>query len=369
MMNSADSPQLLVLVGTKAQFIKTAPVLRELDARGMAYRLIYTGQHSETFKDLEQALETRPPDDCLVPGTEADSSRGLLAWAIRFTRAAFGRIRRGEWRGFRWGIVHGDTASTLLSALVLRAAGVPVAHVEAGLRSPNLLSPFPEELIRRLVSRLTALHLAPDQIAVSNLHGRGGHIVDTGGNTLRDVLRFALQQRNREHATQGGGGGYAIVSMHRHENLSNRRRLDRLLSDIVAASRQVRMKFVLHPVTRKRLMTSGWWSRLAAEPGIELLPRMDYPAFVKLMLDASFLMTDGGSNQEEAAMLGLPTLLLRDATERPDGLGNNVLLSNLDSTVIDRFVRDHSDERWPIQPLDPGSPSKAVIDALERFDP
>ena len=99
---------ILILIGTKAQFIKTAPILREFDRRGTGYRLVYTGQHRETFDALERAFGTRPADDLMVHRDEADSFGGLAAWGVRFVRAAI--ARRREWRGARWGIVHGDTA-------------------------------------------------------------------------------------------------------------------------------------------------------------------------------------------------------------------------------------------------------------------
>src|SRR6478736_5894436 len=104
---------LLVLVGTKAQFIKTAPILRAFDASGIGYRLIYTGQHSETFDVLEAAFGTRPPDDVLVPSFEAATHSGFAKWTLAFWRAALSRIMRGAWRGASAGLVHGDTASTL----------------------------------------------------------------------------------------------------------------------------------------------------------------------------------------------------------------------------------------------------------------
>lgn len=359
------SPGLLVLVGTKAQFIKTAPLLREFDRRQLAYRLIYTGQHSETFSALEEAFGTRTADDHMVPGTEADSAPGLVGWAMKFTLAALRRIRSGAWRGAPWGLVHGDTASTLLSALALRAAGVRVAHVEAGLRSPRLLSPFPEEIVRRGVSRLADLHLAPDAAAVANLLGARGRVVDTGGNTLLDALRLALE-RLRPEDGQGGQGGYAVVSLHRTENLGSAAVFRVLMADVEATSRQLPVRFVLHPVTRRKLQRTGWMDRLSAQPGITLLERTDYVSFVSLMLGARLLMTDGGSNQEEAAMLGLPTILMRTATERPDGLeGGGVVLSGLDSGVVAEFVARHAGNGWTIRELPAeGSPSAVIADEL-----
>lgn len=361
-----ETRPLLVLVGTKAQFIKTAPILRELDRRGIGYRLIYTGQHSETFDALEKAFGTRAPDDNLVPGTEADHAGGLLAWAVRFCLAATRRVRAGQWRGARWGIVHGDTASTLLSALVLRLAGVPVAHVEAGLRSPSLFSPFPEEIVRRLVSRLAALHLAPDADAVNNLSAAKGRVIDTGGNSLRDALVLALQHLEGSIPAQGGGGGYMLASLHRSENLARRSTFDWLMEEVVAASRTLPVHFVLHPVTKRKLNRSGWMASLSREPGVTLLERTDYISFVSIMLGARMLMTDGGSNQEEAAMLGLPTLLMRTATERPDGLeSGSVVLSGLDRAVVRNFVQEHAATMWPVNSVSKdASPSSCIVNAL-----
>lgn len=355
---------MLVLVGTKAQFIKTAPILRELDRRGIAYRLVYTGQHSETFDLLEAAFGTRPADDLLVPGFEAATHGSFARWTLAFWRAAFSRIWQRKWQGAGYGLVHGDTASTLFGALALRLAGVRVVHIEAGLRSPRLLEPFPEEIVRRLVSRLTALHFAPDHEAATNLLGVRGRVVDTGGNTLRDALSLALAKMP-EMPAEGGAGGYAIASIHRSENLSRRADLDLLMEEVQRVAEIMPVKFVLHPATREKIRSSGWLPRLRRQPNLALLERMDYPDFVRLLVNSCFLMTDGGSNQEEAAMMGLPTLLLRRATERPDGLDDNVVLSCLDRDCIRGFAEKFAGKRWRLRLLQEGSPSSRIVDVLQ----
>lgn len=359
----ADGAALLVLIGTKAQFIKTAPILRELDRRGVQYRLVYTGQHSETFDALERMFGTRAPDENLVPGVEAATRSGFAAWTASFWRHGVSRVRRPEWRTARIALVHGDTASTLYGALLGRMAGARVAHVEAGLRSPHLTDPFPEELIRRAVSRVATIHLAPDDRAVAHLRGRRGRVAATHGNTLRDALAMALDSIDALPA-HGGGGGYAIASIHRTENLSDGDRLDALMRHVVAASERVPIRFVLHPVTRAKLAVTGWATRLQRAPGVELLERTDYREFVKLMLGAQFLMTDGGSNQEEAAMLGMPTLLLRRTTERHDGLDGGVVLSELKEDVIRSFVVAHAGRLWKVREVDGESPSARIVDVL-----
>jgi UDP-N-acetylglucosamine 2-epimerase (non-hydrolysing) len=360
----SDAP-ILVLVGTKAQYIKTAPILVEMDRRGVHYRLVYTGQHSETFDLLEAAFGTRPADDVLVPRFEASTHANFARWTLAFWRAAATRLLRGEWRGAQVGLVHGDTASTLFTAMALRLAGVRVAHVEAGLRSTMLLEPFPEEIVRRIVSRLSRLHFAPDAAAAANLRGAAGVVLDTGGNTLRDAYLTAME-RWADAPPIGGAGGYAVASIHRSENLSNRAAFELLMQEMMQAAESIPLRFVLHPATRERIRRTGWEARLRAQPGLQLLDRMDYPDFVRLLVGSRFLMTDGGSNQEEAAMMGLPTLLLRRATERPDGLGDNIVLSKLDRVCIRGFVAAHANATWPLRRVAGDSPSRLIVDALQR---
>ena len=357
---------LLVLVGTKAQFIKTAPILRELDHQNVPYRLIYTGQHSETFNLLEAAFGTRPSDDDLVPNTEASTHANFFRWTVKFWRSALARIRK--WRRARAGLVHGDTASTLFSAVALRLAGVPVVHIEAGLRSSRLFEPFPEEIIRRCVSRLAYLHLAPDALAASNLAHAPGIVIDTQGNTLRDSLLLALN-RWQSPPREGGLGGYAVISIHRSENLGRKEDFDLLMREVIHAAGVLPIKFVLHPATRERIRKSDWLEKLQQQPALQLLDRMDYPDFVELLVGSCCLLTDGGSNQEEAAMLGLPALLLRRATERPDGLGNGIELSYLQPETIRAFVSRYAGKTWTLRPVEEISPSKIIVDALREHLP
>ena len=358
------NPPILVILGTKAQFIKTAPILREMDARQLPYRLIYTGQHSETFSELEKAFGTRGADEVLVPDFEAATKRRFATWLIAFSTRAAKRMVDGSWRGTELGLVHGDTASTLLGALAIRLLGARVCHVEAGLRSEKLMDPFPEEIIRRLTSRLASIHFVPDRASAGNLAGTSGDIVDTAGNTLRDSLSLALGAIGTLPA-RGGAGGYAIVSIHRNENLSGASDFDLLMNRVAAISDVLPVKFVLHPATREKIMATGWLERLRRKPSLELMDRMDYMEFVSLLIHSRMLLTDGGSNQEEAAMLGLPTLLLRRTTERGDGLGDNVVLSHLDPPTIDRFVQANAQASWILGKPGGASPSRLIVDSLE----
>ncbi|WP_312226384.1 UDP-N-acetylglucosamine 2-epimerase [Stutzerimonas nitrititolerans] len=355
--------KILVILGTKAQYIKIAPILKQMDANGIDYHLVYTGQHSETFDILERAFNTRPADDIIISNFEASTKSSFIGWTLRFWLRTSRRLINGEWRGMNVCVVHGDTMSTLFGAIAARLSGLKVAHIEAGLRSNRALTPFPEEIIRRAVSHLTAFHFTPDASASANLIGARGEVIQTNGNTLRDALAWSLNKIDPS-PNRCGNGGYGLVSIHRNENLSNISDFNLLMTAVTRAAATIPLKFVLHPATRAKLAQTGWRTKLEAVAGLELIERLDYPDFVRLLLGSRLLMTDGGSNQEEAAMLGLPTLLLRRTTERPDGLGDMIELSHLQPETIQKFVTKHASSTWKIRELDPESPSRAIVQGL-----
>ncbi|MET4728969.1 UDP-N-acetylglucosamine 2-epimerase (non-hydrolyzing) [Lysobacter enzymogenes] len=359
---------LVYVVGTKAQYIKMAPVIAETLRRQIRCSLVFTGQHRETFDELQRNFSLPGPDHVLVPGEEVKTRLSFLSWGLRAWRRAGARELRDEvWSQARAVVVHGDTASTLLGALIAKRFSVPLAHVEAGLRSFDFLHPFPEEAIRVLVSRLTALHLCPDRVSLENLAGAPGEKVLTHGNTMVDALRVALS--SMANPASPGEDDYAVFSMHRQENLFKKRRLTQAL-DVLRqlAGDVVPMKFVLHPVTRKRLDKLGLLTEIARWPGVRLVDRMDFVSFSRLIRGARFVVTDGGSNQEECAALGIPCALLRRATERGDGLEERgVLLADLDGAQIANFAREAVSHRFVERPLTESSPSSEVVDALCRM--
>ncbi|MCB1736862.1 MAG: UDP-N-acetylglucosamine 2-epimerase [Gammaproteobacteria bacterium] len=360
---------ILVPVGTKAQLIKMAPVLRALDQEGLAYDFVLTGQHSETMSDLITAFGLRAPRYNLVGPGEADSPRKLLAWLFAALRSGLGKDSLFANPAYRVCLVHGDTLSTLVGALLAKRHGIPVAHVEAGLRSHNWFHPFPEELTRIAVSKLADIFYCAGAWACNNVDGlrrKGSEVVDIHDNTLLDAVRYATRmQADASPEVQP----YAIASIHRYENLRTRARLDFILEQIRIAARYCPIRFVLHPVTRKKLEDTGWMQRLQDEPGIELIPRMDYVRFLGLLGGARFIITDGGSNQEESAYLGLPCLIMRKHTERQEGLGVNAVLSRYDAGVIREFLETHSVAR-PQPPVlsEADSPSAMIARHLKtRF--
>ena len=356
---STDGPPLIHVVwGTKAEAIKVAPVLREMDRRGVPYRLIETGQHGAYLPGLRERLAVREPDVSLGGGSDADTLPAAARWAFGLAGSLASRDSlRSRVFGDQDGVclVHGDTPSTLLATLMARRAGLPVAHLESGLRSGSFRHPFPEELIRVLVTRRSATCFAPDATSAENLRSMGlaARIVETSGNTGLEALREAVTDVEP-------GAGQVVATMHRVENLHNAKRFDGFLDLLGRLDRPA--TFVIHPPTDAVLARRGGRSSVEAG-GVATSGLVPYDEFVTMLAAAPFVVTDGGSIQEECARLGVPTLLWRDRTERPDGVGDNVVVSRYDSAEVDAFLADPYRWRRP-RKLSDERPAAQVVDVL-----
>ena len=350
---------ILIPIGTKAQLIKMAPVILALKQHKLPFDFVLTGQHQETMVDLIDGFGLPDPAYPLTTISEADTSVKLATWLFNVLRTHLRSNSQVANRGYRFCLVHGDTMSTLVGAMIARRHGITIAHIEAGLRSHSLLHPFPEEITRLLVSRLSTLFYCSGTTAVTNIQhlNKEADIIDIGQNTLLDSVRFALQDKFRpKEAIEAPP--YCVVSIHRFENIANRRRLDFIMDTIQRFARSTKVKFVLHAATRNKLTRSAWLSKLEVDSGIELLPRMRYFEFINLISRAQFLVSDGGSNQEECSYLNIPCLLMRQRTERDEGIGSNVVLSEYNPMTIQAFFETHFDR--------PPRPSASLEDFKER---
>ena len=166
------------------------------------------------------------------------------------------------------------------------------------------------------------------------------HTVDTGENTLLDSVRIAISKEKKSDYSEIPP--YCVASIHRFENITNKNRFLFIVENIIKISRTTQVYFVLHSATKRQLIKLGFYNRLLKEPGIHLTPRMGYFDFIRLIGSGKFLISDGGSNQEECSYLDIPCLLMRQKTERSEGLGRNVYLSNYDQRAIDTFVERYT---------------------------
>ena len=360
-----------VFIGTKAQFIKMAPVMMEMNRRGMPYHLIETGQHAALTAELIGQFGLREADTRL----RSDSTNiATLRQAARWTsKTLLGLLSPPEaitqkiFRGEKGGVclIHGDTLTTLFSLLYARRCGIPVAHVEAGLRSYHLFDPFPEELIRLAAMRYSGILFAPSSWAMDNLTRMGYRekSIHAGGNTVIDTIRYA---RSRQGGTHRPGEPYVVVTIHRMETIFSSSRMDRVVTFLEEIARQRRVLFVLHEPTRKQLERLDLLGRLQGNGRIDMMPLQPYLKFLDLLAGAEFAVTDGGSIQEECYSLDIPCLIMRAKTERMEGLGENAMLAGFSRERFVEFLGALPGLRRRGADDEGLSPSSIIVDHLER---
>lgn len=351
-----------IVLGTKAQLIKMAPVMKKLTLKGIEYNYISTGQHKETIDDILTNFDIKKPDVHLYDGRDITSIFSMLIWSVKILWISFSR-RKDIFRNDRNGIilVHGDTLSTVLGALMGKFTGLKVGHVESGLRSFNIFQPFPEEIFRKITFRLSDVMFCPGDWAVNNLKKYKGIKINTEINTLYDSLSFAGPSIDKIRDIEIPSEKFAIVTLHRFENVKSKDSLEKIVDLIEAVSNEINMVFILHQLTEKKLIRYGLMNRLRSNPKIEMRKRYDYFRFIKLITYSEFVISDGGSNQEECSYLGKPVLLFRNVTERNEGLGSNAVLSKFDKSIILEFVANYS-QRNGSQLNVLKSPSDTILD-------
>ena len=371
--------QVMFVFGTRPEAIKMAPVIRAVQqAQGLAATVVVTAQHRGM---LDQVLSFFSID----PDVDLDLMRPDQAVPDLFGRALAGVHNVIQSHRPDVVLVHGDTTTTLASAMAAFYARVPVGHIEAGLRTHDMQSPFPEEMNRRLTAPLAQLHFAPTPMAARNLQDEGvpAALVHVTGNTAVDAILQAaagidsdpvLRQRlDAQLPAIAGDRRLVLVTSHRRENFGEG--FDRIcgaLRDI--ASSGVDVIYPVHPNPNIRVPAQR---ALAGIPGISLVEPMDYLPFVRLMQRADLILTDSGGIQEEAPSLGKPVLVMRDSTERPEGVASGVIrLVGTDPSRIRGAVAELLDDPGAYgtiansaNPYGDGQASQRIVEILRQQTP
>ena len=317
---TASGGGVVCVLGTRPEAIKLAPVVLALAARGVVVTLCSTGQQ----RDLTRATLD---DFGLVPDIDLDlmqpdqSPQAFVATAMPLLGQTIARLSPDMV------IVQGDTATTLAGALAGAYARVPVAHVEAGLRS-GAAEPFPEDMHRRVIAQLATHHFAPTRAAQAALvrEGIAWGAISITGNPVIDALRLAETRLATDPVLRARidealpplrpGPALVLVTAHRRENHVNMAAIAEAVAAI-AAAHDIDIVVPLHPNPASGAVLRD---RLATIANIALVPPLGYLAFVTLLRRARLVMTDSGGVQEEAPAFGCPVLVLRDSTERPEGI-------------------------------------------------
>ena len=357
-----------VVIGTKAQLIKMAPLLAYFQRHGMPYHYISTGQHRATMDNILVNFNLRAPDTVLYDGPDITSIKQMIIWGTKLLWRAL--LHRHDIfpsdRKSSIVLVHGDTFSTLLGALMAKFAGIKIGHVESGLRSFHWFHPFPEEITRVLTFKLSDYYFCPGDWAVNNLTKEKGTKINIYSNTLYESLQTSLPAIESINDVEIPEQIYAVATLHRYENIYKAHALARLVELIEQIAISYPLLFILHKPTEINLKKFSFYRRLADNPRIQMRPRYDYFRFIKLVRGAHFVVSDGGSNQEECFYLGKPIILLRQFTERKEGLGENCVLSRYDPQVIAEFLSHVNDYRRTVKPQ-PHSPCQSIAKQCVSF--
>jgi len=314
--------RILVVFGTRPEAIKLFPLIHALRAHpGFDTRVVVTAQHREMLDQVMELAEITPDIDLNIM-TAGQSLDGLTARLLDALGPVFDAEQPDRV------IVQGDTATAMVAALAAYYRKVPVAHVEAGLRSHDIYHPWPEEVNRKIVGSIADLHFAPTQTAADALLAENvpAERVLVTGNTVIDALHMARERLAAEPTrTQGldelaqrfAGKRVVLVTTHRRENFGGgMANIARAIARI-AAREDVGVIFPVHPNPQVRSVMDAI---LGDNPRVAMIAPQDYPHFVRLLDLCHLVLTDSGGVQEEAPGLGKPVLVMRETTERPEGV-------------------------------------------------
>jgi UDP-N-acetylglucosamine 2-epimerase (non-hydrolysing) len=327
---------ITVVAGTRPNFMKVAPIHRALQRRGLEARLIHTGQHFDAsmsevfFRDL--GLPAPAVRLHVGGGSHAEQTAAALTGIAEDLTTHRPSLT----------VVVGDVTSTLAGALAAAKLGVPVVHVEAGLRSRDWT--MPEEINRVVTDHLADLLLISSHDARPNLLAEGieaARIVFVG-NVMIDSMHHARRRGTEILARHGlEPGAYAVATLHRPVNVDTSEALGATINAVAAIAARIPLVFPVHPRTLARAADLGLLERLRGTPGLVMVEPLGYDDFVTLMASAKLVATDSGGIQEETTALGIPCLTLREGTERPVTVvdGTNVI-TGIDPARIDHEVAE-----------------------------
>ena len=294
--------KVMAVFGTRPEAIKMFPVVHALQGHDAIYvRVCVTAQHREM---LDQVLEIAriTPDVDLDVMTPNQSLDALLARLVTGLGETFDREKPDRI------LVHGDTLTTMAATLAAYFRKIPVGHVEAGLRSGNIYHPWPEEVNRKVAGAVADLHFAPTETAAAALRAENvpADRIHVTGNTVIDALTARFSDKK-----------IIAVTSHRRENFGEGMKAIADAIGGIAAREDVAVVFPVHPNPHVRSAMEPILGNLA---NVALIDPLDYPHFVRLLGMSSLVLTDSGGVQEEAPSLGKPVLVMRETTERPEGI-------------------------------------------------
>ena len=327
---------VMLVFGTRPEAIKMCPLVKELKSRREIRTLVcVTEQHRQMLDQVLEAFSVTPDYDLSI------MKQGQTLFDI--TTAVLERIK-GVLEEVRPDVVlvHGDTSTTFVTALACFYMQIPVGHVEAGLRTHNIYSPYPEEFNRQAVSIVSRYNFAPTEQARQNLlqEGRDPKSIYVTGNTAIDALKTTVR-KSYEHPELdwASGSRLILITAHRRENLGEpMRHMFRAIRRVMDEHGDVK---AIYPIHMNPAVRAAADAELGGDERIHIIEPLDVLDFHNFMARSYLILTDSGGIQEEAPSLGKPVLVMRDTTERPEGIaaGTLKLVGTDEQVIYDQFTR------------------------------
>lgn len=362
---------IYIFIGTTAELIKLVPVIQELKKRKKQFSIIASGQNDIKFEEFYSLTGNLTVIRAVKPKAIESSVFKFVIWSMRTFLSLLTGMRnlfRGLNTSNSYFIVHGDTVSSLIGSVVARIYGLNLVHIESGLRSFSFSEPFPEEICRYIISRLAHIHMCPNNWSMNNLQHVGGKKVNTYQNTLIEIFYDAMKHKSTHPFVlklKKLKRPYVVLVIHRQEHvIFEKEKTKELLSSILAnIPDNMDCVFLIHDLSAKFIESISGIIPQKVIKRIIKTGRLPYKDFMHVIHGAECMITDGGSNQEETYYMGKPCLIVRNRTERIEGLGSNAVLSYENKHIIRNFFQNYAFYTQKIVPLSI-PPSTIICDYL-----
>ncbi|MHA1250211.1 MAG: UDP-N-acetylglucosamine 2-epimerase [Candidatus Helarchaeota archaeon] len=354
---------LYTVIGTKGQAIKMFPLLRELKERGIDYFHIDAGQHV-WLKRLFQSFNLKAYDSSFYHyKNDIQKENELLLWFLKnLVKFGFSSKFTPKKDHTNLCLIHGDAPPALLGTLIFRLKQIPIAHIEAGERTYSLSQPFPEEIIRILVDKLSRYKFAfPTSIYRDSQKSDAKNIFKISENTLLDAVRYCLEKGVDYIQDEN----YILFTVHRYETIINKNKMKILIEFIKDFSKENRVIFPIHPSTKRKLQSFGFLDDLKSNSNVLITDLIPYQDFIAYISKSKFLITDGGGPQQESYYLGKPCMLIRNKSERSDF--PNTYITGFNREKMDFFI--HNYKKFKTYPIINKNiyPSKEISVIIEKL--
>lgn len=361
--------RVMIIFGTRPEAIKMCPIINEFKKRNkFDIKICITGQHVQMLEPILKAFDVMPDYNLLIMKRE----QTLFDISINILKDI--RIVLEQYKPDLV-LVHGDTSTTFISALACFYLHIPVGHVEAGLRTYNIYSPFPEEYNRQAVGIISQLNFAPTESARENLikEGKNKESIFVTGNTVIDALKITIRKDyTHSELTWARDSRLILLTAHRRENIGEP--MQHMFNAVRRVCDEYRDIKIIYPVHMNPEVRNKAYSILGDNRRIHIIEPLDVIDFHNFLNNSYMILTDSGGIQEEASSLGKPTLVMRETTERPEGIesGNLKLVGTNEENIYLRLkeLLDNTDmyEKMSVASniYGDGTASIKIVDIIEQ---